>query len=406
MDLSFAESSGNAAAIKEIKKSIDDPVRLAINETEYLKSLNNPHIIKYYNSFKEDYYLYIIIEYARNGELEKINEANKQLEKHMQEEQLWNIFLQCMEALSYIHSMGVIHRDIKPANLFLDNNMTIKVGDFGVSAVKKKDENNLYLNAQYNFFKNKKEMEYGGTFVGSKCFMAKEMLEYNEYDQKIDVYSMGVTFFVMCFFETPAEKLQEIKFSKQQLIKLIEEENEDVHYSKELLDIIILMMEDDKNKRKTSEEILNMIKTQFSKKYVKNTSIESIIRCLFSFNTLTDKFVNFSSLEIKNKPVTTAYVQCLNSITQPQLDVWINSINYFRYILSKENQKFQGAKEIEPRFVFAILIEKLHKEFNQYKTKINIPNNKNEEKKYLIISGEEESKTSKLEMMLKFVNLL
>ena len=223
--LAQAESSGDAAAIKEIKKCIDDPIRLALNETEYLKKLNNPHIIKYYNNFTEDCYLYIIIEYARNGDLERINEVNQELNKHMQEEQLWNIFLQCMEALSYIHSEGVIHRDIKPANLFLDNNMTIKVGDFGVSALMKKDSNNNYLNAPYKSFTNQKKMECSGTFVGSGPFMAEELLKSNVYDQKIDVYSMGVTFFLMCFYKTPAEILNNINISKEKLIKLIEKEN-------------------------------------------------------------------------------------------------------------------------------------------------------------------------------------
>ena len=396
--LAMAESSGNAEEIKQIKKIMEDPIRLALNETEYLKYLDNPHIIKYYNTFKEDGYLYLIIEYARNGDLDKINNTNIELNKHLPEEQLWNIFLQCMEALAYIHSKGVIHRDIKPANLFLDNNMTIKVGDFGVSAI---SGDNLYLNAQYNFFKNKK-MECTGTIVGSNCFIATEIIEQNEYDQKVDVYSMGVTFFAMCFFKTPAEKLRKVNISKEKLIKLIEKENQTTHYSKELLDIIILMMENDKDKRKTADAFLTMIKNEFSQKYVKNTSIESIVRCLYSFSPLTDKFLKIYRQELSNKPVGKAYLQCLQSFTQPGLEVWISSIKYFRQILAIENPKFQGTREIEPRFVFATLIEKLHNEFNEYRIRFKIK--EDEENKYLIISGEEESKTSKLEMFLKFVN--
>ena len=55
---------------------MENPIRLALNETEYLKYLDNLHIIKYYNTFKEDGYLYLIIEYARNGNLDKINKTN------------------------------------------------------------------------------------------------------------------------------------------------------------------------------------------------------------------------------------------------------------------------------------------------------------------------------------------
>jgi serine/threonine protein kinase len=42
--------------------------------------------------------------------------------------------IQLIQALEYMHSMKVIHRDIKMANIFLDKEMNIKVGDFGLSA--------------------------------------------------------------------------------------------------------------------------------------------------------------------------------------------------------------------------------------------------------------------------------
>ena len=38
-----------------------------------------------------------------------------------------------LEALVYIHSMGIIHRDLKPLNVFLDKNLNVKLGDFGLA---------------------------------------------------------------------------------------------------------------------------------------------------------------------------------------------------------------------------------------------------------------------------------
>ena len=134
--------------IKKIRQNNEKAYQLTINETSFLEGLNHPHIIKYYKNFIEGDFLYIIIEFIDNGNMNEFIESHQILNKHIQEEQLWNIFLQCMEALTYVHSMGVIHRDIKPENILMDNNMSIKLWEFGVSAFK----NNEYLNTQYNPF--------------------------------------------------------------------------------------------------------------------------------------------------------------------------------------------------------------------------------------------------------------
>ena len=385
--------------IKEIKEDNEKAYQLTINETSFLEGLSHPHIVKYYKQFIEGDYLYIIIEFVANGDIDGFIEAHKRFNKHISEEEIWNIFYQCMTALSYVHSMGVIHRDIKPANLLMDNNMIIKLGDFGVSALKNKNENSQYLNGQYCPFKNKEKMQYGGTLVGTRDYMAKEVMEENEYDQKVDVYSMGVSFFEMCYFHIPKKVTKRIENGQAvyNFVKVEKKEDQNVHYSKELLNIIDLMLEEDKNKRKTSKQILEMIQAEYSKKYVKNSSIDSILRCLYSLGPLTNNFLNMQFYQYTNKPITKAYIRCLNSFTKPLLSEWIDSVQNFRQILCSENPKLEGTKEIEPRFVFAFLIKELHKELNN-------PQNIHKEDAHLIISGEESSKTSKVEMMLKFVN--
>ena len=126
-----------------------DEIRLTKRESLLLTALSHPHIIKYYKNFKIGDILYIIFENAENGDLYNLIEAYKINNKHIPEEELWSIFLQCMQGLAYIHEKGVIHRDIKPGNILMDNNLNIKIGDFGTAAVKKENKKGNNKNVQY-----------------------------------------------------------------------------------------------------------------------------------------------------------------------------------------------------------------------------------------------------------------
>ena len=152
--------------------------------------------------------------------------------------------------------------------------MTIKLGDFGICAVKRnnneENENIKYLNAEYRIL-NQDEMKCHNTKITSGPFAAEEMIKELDYDQKVDVYSMGVTFYYMCYHRIP----------KKGVI------HNNTHYSQEMLDIVNKMLEPDKDKRESSDYFLKRINCEFAKRYYRNTSIDAIVRCLYSFDELT-----------------------------------------------------------------------------------------------------------------------
>ena len=408
----------NLKAIKEKNNDGEKAVQLTRNEASFLNGLNHPHIIKFYKKFEEGDYLYYVTEYVSNGDIKGLIEAHKEFNKHISEDLLWTIFLQSMSGLTYIHNNNVIHRDIKPENLLIDNNMIVKIADFGTSAVMKndKDEEECSQNEKYAFYEEeRKKMEFHGTVVGTDKYMSIDVLE-KKYDQKADVFSMGCSFFEMCYFHIPKEIKPDYK-NKRYIYKKIEEPGDkNVHYSKELLDIINLMIEEEPSKRKTSKEIKEMLEKGYSKRYVKNSSIDSIMRCLYP---LTQHFLNMEQKKIDNMPITRTYIQCLknhsdllSSLNNNKDQIhkeegqsrqhsslwinWSNSIQIIRRILSSKNYRLEIPREIEPRFVFAFLIKELHNELN---TQINISN----DHKYIIRSGEE-SKTNQIEVMLNYVD--
>ena len=375
-------------AMKEINLKNFNPKKIAITKREsmLLTALSHPHIIKYYKNFQIGDILYLIVENAENGDLSNLIEAHKLNEKHIPEEELWSVFLQCMQGLVYIHEMGVIHRDIKPGNILMDNNMNIKIGDFGTAAVKKENEkdnkNPQYLNSEYSPILDKEELQCGGTLILSAGYTSPEIINNVEYDQKIDVYSMGVTFYEMCYFHQPYKN----------------EKNQDVEYSEEMRKIINEMIQVDKDKRQTSKYFLEKIKEEFSKKYNRNTSIDSIVRCLYACEDITYYYKNLKENDCKNKPVTQAFIKCLNTFKEKVMIHYSDSIKYFREIICTQNQKFDKTKEINPKLVLAFLTKQLHNEINYNISSSNKANN------YYIKSVLENAQTNDAELMINFQN--
>ena len=355
----------------EDEKSIE----LCENETKLLSKLNHSLIIKYYKSIKEGNLLYIIMEFMDNGDLGGVLKANKTLEKPIKEEKLYEIFIQAMKSLAYIHSKNLVHRDIKPENLFISVDGCVKLGDFGVSAAmvdkSEKNKNMKYLN-DYNKnqnanFKNSiiGDVICAQTVVGTPPFMSPEMLYESEYDLKTDVYSMGVAFFELCFWHLPRVPA----FSFEGDIKLVNvpiRNNKDV-YSKELVDIIKKMIEMDKNKRPDSDTVLKLLIYEFNKKYAKISSIGSVISCLYSYEEFSEYLLkpnnkNFINNNPTTKPICFAFLYGLNSFTNNFNEDWNNSLCKIRNILTNQNNRYSGNKEIGARYIISYLLGKMNKE--------------------------------------------
>ena len=77
--------------------------------------------------------LVIIMEYADDGDvLSKLNQA-RTAKTYIEEDAVVSWLAQCVNALEYLHSNGIIHRDVKTANMFLTKEGVLKLGDFGGS---------------------------------------------------------------------------------------------------------------------------------------------------------------------------------------------------------------------------------------------------------------------------------
>ena len=378
-------------AMKQIdlnKVGSDKERQLCKQEISLLGQLNHPNINKYYKTIIKNNCLYIIMEFMDNGDISGFINAHKKFKKPVREEEVWNILLQSMNALSYIHKNKIIHRDIKPANLFMTNDKIIKIGDFGVSAKMESLRTSVRTG----------ENGFSGTVVGTPIFMSPEMINNEDYDQKTDVYSMGCAIFEICYFQPPRKTVPSnipniINF---QDIPITENKN---IYSKQLNNIINLMIALNPNKRPSSEEICQMVKDEYIKTFLKTSSLSSVVRCLYSLPRLNKVFLKHQNIINDNSSSKRISQGFLDMIFKIQNNI-NNKFNQFKEILATENPKLNSDDEIDPRFIVAFLLEKMHKELNKTK-QIN-----NNEEQYIITStnnGQDEDKSNKPEMIDKFV---
>uniref|UniRef100_A0A2K5V1C2 non-specific serine/threonine protein kinase n=1 Tax=Macaca fascicularis TaxID=9541 RepID=A0A2K5V1C2_MACFA len=164
-------------AIKIIDKTRLDSSNLEkiYREVQLMKLLNHPHIIKLYQVMETKDMLYIVTEFAKNGEMFDYLTSNGHLSENEARKKFWQI----LSAVEYCHDHHIVHRDLKTENLLLDGNMDIKLADFGFG----------------NFYKSGEPLS---TWCGSPPYAAPEVFEGKEYEgPQLDIWSLGVVLYVL-----------------------------------------------------------------------------------------------------------------------------------------------------------------------------------------------------------------
>ncbi|KAM6979297.1 serine/threonine-protein kinase SIK1 [Tautogolabrus adspersus] len=164
-------------AIKIIDKTRLNPSNLEkiYREVQIMKLLNHPHIIKLYQVMETKDMLYIVTEYAKNGEMFDHLTSNGRMSEDEARKKFWQI----LTAVDYCHQHHIVHRDLKTENLLLDANMNIKLADFGFG----------------NFYNAGEPLS---TWCGSPPYAAPEVFEGKEYEgPQLDIWSLGVVLYVL-----------------------------------------------------------------------------------------------------------------------------------------------------------------------------------------------------------------
>ena len=149
--------------------------------------MHHPNIVEFHRAFTYKDSTYLVLELCPNGSI--MDMIRKRGCLTLPEVRRFTI--QLCGAIKYMHTRNVIHRDLKLGNVFLDHQMNVKIGDFGLAAVlASKDE----LQGIYD-----KSFSRRTTVCGTPNYIAPEIIQKDKkgHDHKVDIWALRVLVFTM-----------------------------------------------------------------------------------------------------------------------------------------------------------------------------------------------------------------
>ncbi|XP_077978280.1 serine/threonine-protein kinase Nek10-like [Glandiceps talaboti] len=184
--------SGTFLALKEIDllnpaigknaKERDKSVGQIVSELPIVKEgLKHANVVRYHKTFSENDKLYVVMEYIEGAPLFEHVNSLKEKGERFSEDRIWNIFIQIVLALRYLHKdKKIVHRDLTPKNIMLGENDKVTITDFGLARQKRQDCSKMT------------------SVVGTILYSCPEIIQSLPYGEKADVWSIGCILYEMC----------------------------------------------------------------------------------------------------------------------------------------------------------------------------------------------------------------
>lgn len=151
-------------------------------ELQIHAKMRHPNIVEFHRAFTFKESTYVVLELCSNGSVMDMVRKRRCLSLP----EVRRLTIQLCGAVKYMHARNVIHRDLKMGNLFLDRDMNLKIGDFGLAAVLvSPDEFDGIFNGA---------VSRRTTLCGTPNYIAPEILEKGKrgHDHKVDIWAVGV----------------------------------------------------------------------------------------------------------------------------------------------------------------------------------------------------------------------
>ena len=235
-------------------------------EISILGSLRHPNIVAYYHRdhLKTSSELHMYMEYCGGGDLAAHIKNLRNANRKAPEEFVWMIFSQLVTALYRCHygkdappvgsnvmaptpaeegglrrktEVMILHRDLKPDNIFLGEDDTVKLGDFGLSKL-------MHCH------------DYASTYVGTPYYMSPEICAAEKYTLQSDVWSLGCIMYELCTTKPPFDAKSHFELITK--IKAGRFEPIGSTYSPELASVISSCLKTNPRLRPVTKQLIHM----------------------------------------------------------------------------------------------------------------------------------------------------
>ena len=227
--------TGQVVAIKKIPATPAN-LKLLVHELAFMASTRHKNLVEFHTSFAHDGHIWVVMEMMNGGSLTDCLDAFTYTKPS--ERLIAYIIREMLEGLRHMHHLGSIHRDIKSDNLLLSLDGQVKLADFGYAAELTADKQKRH------------------TVVGTPYWMAPEFIRSQPYDQRADIWGVGVVLRELMEGEPPYLNEAPLRalflISTQGMPPL----KRGKAWSSELLLFIALALEPDASLRPTADALL------------------------------------------------------------------------------------------------------------------------------------------------------
>lgn len=226
-------------AIKTLSTDEKNAIKLLERETQTLKRLNHPNIVKFIEEGYEERHklVYLVLEHLDGQDIKTYFDSNIDLSTKL------NIFLQIIEGISYAHSKNIIHRDIKPDNIQIvdtGEHPDAKILDFGIAII----TTTILTNTIRSYH--------------TPLFSAPEQITLDGVSRNSDIYSLGMTFLYLLSTQEARINFQDEQ-NKSILYQSAQESLNNISNSEKLITILTSATDIDREKRPKIDKLRKVL---------------------------------------------------------------------------------------------------------------------------------------------------